>query len=266
MNFLDALPEQYRLILCDVWGVIHNGKHLYPGASERLRQWQAEGRRVVLLTNAPRPAEAVEAYLARVGMEGRPWDAVASSGEAGIAALEALGRPVGFVGTGLDREILESRGIAVDERGAADHVVCTGFASASEDVGDYRAELAAMLARNAVFHCLNPDRVVVFGDRLYPCAGALADAYESIGGTVRWYGKPYPAIYQYALARGGDPAPDEVLAIGDSIQTDMAGAHAMGFDTVFVRGGIHAEDDVTALAAEHGLSDWTPVAIVDSIG
>ncbi|GAA4717541.1 TIGR01459 family HAD-type hydrolase [Sphingomonas lutea] len=266
MSFLDALPERYRLILCDVWGVIHDGRRLYPGAAERLRQWQAQGRCVILVTNAPRPADAVESYLERVGMADRAWDAVASSGEAGITALEKLGRPVGFVGTGMDREILEARGIAVDESGVADHVVCTGFADKQERVEDYGDDLRAMERRGATLHCLNPDRVVVYGGALYPCAGALADAYEAIGGTVRWYGKPYPAIYQYALAQGGEPAPGEVLAIGDSIQTDMAGAHAMGFDTVFVRGGIHAEDDIAALAAEHGLSDWTPVAIVDSIG
>lgn len=264
MSFLGALPERYRLILCDVWGVIHDGKRLYPGAAERLRQWQSEGRCVILLTNAPRPADAVEAHLARVGMQERLWDGVASSGEAGIAALNELNRPVGFVGTPADRAILKGRGIVIDEDDVSD-VVCTGFAEGRLEVEDYRAELEALASRNVTFHCLNPDRVVVYGGRLHPCAGALADAYEAIGGTVQWYGKPYPAIYEYALAQAGNPSPEEVLVIGDSIQTDMAGAHAMGFDSVFVEGGIHADEDVDALTAEHGLSGWRPVAVVESL-
>ena len=266
MSFFDALPERYRLILCDVWGVIHDGRALYPGAAERLRQWQGEGRCVVLLTNAPRPANAVEAHLARVGMEDRAWDAVASSGEAGISALSALARPVKFVGTAADRAILEARGIRIDETGPVADIVCTGFAEGRPNTEDYRAELASLAADGVTFHCLNPDRIVVYGGRLLPCAGALADLYEALGGSVRWYGKPYPAIYEYALAQAGHPAPGQVLAIGDSIQTDMAGAHAMGFDSVFVRGGIHVDEDVAQLAADHQLADWSPVAIVDSIG
>ena len=266
MSFLAALPERYRLVLCDVWGVIHDGRRLYPGAAERLRQWQSEGRCVILVTNAPRPAEAVEAHLARVGMTERLWDGVASSGEAGISALSALGRPVAFVGTASDRDILEARGIMIGANYDVTDIVCTGFEEGRLEVQDYRAELEYWVARGATLHCLNPDRVVVYGGRLYPCAGAIADVYEELGGSVRWYGKPYPAIYEYALAHAGNPAPSEVLAIGDSIQTDMAGAHSMGFDSVFVRGGIHADEDEDELAASHGLTGWHPVAVVDSLG
>ena len=265
-TFWDSLDPRYRLIMCDVWGVIHNGKQLYAGAAERLRQWQAEGRCVILLTNAPRPADAVEAHLARVGMPARAWDALASSGEAGIAALEKIGQPVSFVGTSADRAILEARGIRILESGPVSHVVCTGFEEDRLNADDYRAELTALADQGAIFHCLNPDRIVVYGGRMLPCAGALADVYEELGGTVRWYGKPYPAIYEHALSRAGNPDRGAVLAIGDSIKTDMAGAHAMGFDSVFVRGGIHADDDVAELAEAEGLGDWEPVAVVDSIG
>ena len=265
MSFLATLPPRYRLILCDVWGVIHNGKHLYPGAAERLRQWRSDGRCVVLLTNAPRPADAVEAHLARVGMTERLWDGVASSGEAGIAALSELGRPVAFVGTATDRSILEARGIAIGDDPAVADIVCTGFEHGRLDVEDYREELEQWVERGATLHCLNPDRVVVYGGRMLPCAGAIADLYEALGGHVLWYGKPFRPIYDFALSVADNPAPDEVLAIGDSIQTDMAGAHAMGFDSVFVRGGIHADDDVEGLAAQHGLHGWRPVAVVDTL-
>src|SRR5216110_3325746 len=99
MNYWESLDPKYRLILCDIWGVVHDGVNLYPGAAERLRQWRNEGRSVVLITNAPRTAEVVEAQLAFIGLPSDCWDAVATSGEAGIEALNALGKPVGFVGT-----------------------------------------------------------------------------------------------------------------------------------------------------------------------
>src|SRR6266581_4278664 len=113
MNYWGSLDRKYRLILCDIWGVVHDGVNLYPGAAERLRQWRSEGRCVVLITNAPRTAEAVAAQLKRIGLPRDAWDAVATSGEAGIEALNALGKPVGFVGTADDREILEGRGVRI---------------------------------------------------------------------------------------------------------------------------------------------------------
>ena len=266
MSFLDTLPERYRVILCDVWGVVHDGKRPYPGAVERLLQWRDEGRCVVLITNAPRPADAVEDYLLRLGVERGAWDEIASSGEAGIDAISALGRPVGFVGTAADRDILEGRGIVIADAGDFSDVVCTGFEEGRWEVEDYRTELEQLAARQATLHCLNPDRVVVYGSRMIPCAGMLADAYEALGGDVAWYGKPYRRIYDYALAHAGNPAPEQVLAVGDGLQTDILGAARMGFDAVFVTGGIHGgEAFPEQFAAQHGLDDWRPVAVVDSL-
>jgi ribonucleotide monophosphatase NagD (HAD superfamily) len=116
VSYWDTLDPKYRLILCDIWGVVHDGVHLYPGAAERLKQWRDQGRCVVLLTNAPRTAEAVEQQLARIGLPRDGYDFVATSGEAGIQALLALGETVGFVGTAGDREILEGRGLASPRR------------------------------------------------------------------------------------------------------------------------------------------------------
>jgi HAD superfamily hydrolase (TIGR01459 family) len=266
VSFLDALPERYRLILCDVWGVVHNGRELYAGAAERLLRWRAEGRCVVLITNAPRPADSVEQYLAKVGLPRDAWDEIASSGEAGIDALSALGGAVGFVGTAGDREVLEGRGISISERDDFTDVVCSGFEEGRWEVEDYRSELEGLVSRGVRFHCLNPDRVVVYGSRTIPCAGALADVYEALGGHVIWYGKPFAKIYEYALAHGGNPRQDEVLAIGDGLQTDMLGAAWMGFDAVFVTGGIHAGEPFPEdFAAGHGLGDWRPVAVLDSL-
>src|SRR5688572_19409162 len=113
MNGLNALPERYRLILCDIWGVVHDGVHLYPGAAERLLQWRGEGRTVILVTNAPRTAEAVEQQLHQLGLPSAAWNGIATSGEAGIAEIASGGAAVGFIGTESDRAILESRNIQI---------------------------------------------------------------------------------------------------------------------------------------------------------
>jgi HAD superfamily hydrolase (TIGR01459 family) len=266
VNYWDALDSRYRLILCDVWGVVHNGVELYSGAAERLRQWRDEGRCVILLTNAPRTQEAVEQQLGRIGLPGDCWDAIATSGEAGIEALNALGTPVGFIGTAGDREVLEGRGVRIaDDEGFSD-LACTGIREGEPDPQSYRAELERLVERDVHLHCLNPDRLVVRGGVPEACAGALADIYQMLGGRVTWYGKPFPAIYAHALHRAGNPPKDEVLAVGDGLQTDILGAARMGFDTVFVAGGIHAGEPFPEDFAErNGLSDWQPVAVVDGL-
>lgn len=266
MSFWDSLDPRYRLILCDVWGVIHNGVALYPGAAERLKQWRDQGRSVILLTNAPRTEDAVEQQLRGIGLTHDCWDAIATSGEAGIAALNALGAPVGFIGTASDREVLEGRDVRIAGNEDFTDLACTGIREGEPDPRQYRAELEMLADRDVQMHCLNPDRVVLRGGTTEACAGALADIYQGLGGRVIWYGKPFPAIYDHALRRGGNPPKDEVLAIGDGLQTDILGAARMGFDTVFVAGGIHSGEPFPEDFGErNGLGDWRPVAVVDGL-
>lgn len=265
MSFLDALDPKYRLILCDVWGVVHNGVELYPGAAARLRQWRVQGRCVILLTNAPRTQEAVQQQLERIGLPRECWDAIATSGEAGIGALKALAAPVGFIGTASDRAVLEGRGVRLAPEGFTD-LACTGIREGEPNPEEYRAELEQLAERDVHMHCLNPDRLVVRGGVPEACAGALADIYQQLGGRVTWYGKPFPAIYEHALHRAGDPPSNQVLAIGDGLQTDILGAARMGFDTVFVAGGIHAgEAFPDDFAERNGLGDWQPLAVVGGL-
>jgi HAD superfamily hydrolase (TIGR01459 family) len=265
MSFWDTLDPKYRLILCDVWGVVHNGVELYPNAAERLRQWREQGRCVVLLTNAPRTAEAVEQQLQLIGLPTDSWDAIATSGEAGIEALSTLGH-VGFVGTAGDRRILEGRGVRIAEDEEFTDLGCTGLAEGRPQPEDYRAELERWAARGVHMHCLNPDRLVIRGGVPEACAGAIADLSEGLGGRVTWYGKPHGAIYAHALHRAGDPPREQVLAVGDGLQTDVLGAARMGFDTVFISGGIHGgEPFPEEFAAQNGLGDWRPVAVVGGL-
>lgn len=266
MSFLDTLDPRYRLILCDIWGVVHDGVTLYPGAAERLGQWRREGRCVALITNAPRTAQAVERQLARIGLSHDAYDFVATSGEAGIEALLALGHPVGFIGTQGDRAILEGRGVPIAAGGDFCDLACTGVTEDRPRPEDYLPDLERWGDKAVTMHCLNPDRIVIRGGIPEACAGAIADLYQGLGGPVNWYGKPFEAIYGHALKRAGDPPRDEVLAIGDSLQTDVLGAARQGFDTVFVTGGIHAGEPFPEdFAAQNGLGDWKPVAVVEGL-
>jgi HAD superfamily hydrolase (TIGR01450 family) len=263
--FWETLDPKYRVIFCDVWGVVHDGVHLYPGAAARLSDWRKEGRQVILVTNAPRTVESVAAQLQRIGLPQDCWDGIATSGEAGIAGLLEVGAPVGFIGNPFDRAVLEGRGIKIADEGFSD-LACTGTDDIRTHAGDYRVELDSCLDADVTLHCLNPDRIVIRGGVEEDCAGAIADLYETIGGRVEWYGKPHAHIYEHALHLAGDPPVEAILAVGDSLRTDVLGAARMGFDTVFVAGGIHRGETIPrSFAEENGLGDWRPVAIVDGL-
>ena len=161
MSFLDALPERYRLILCDIWGVVHDGFHLYPGAVERLRRFRQEGRTVVLITNAPRTTEAIEEHVTRVGLPRDAWDGIATGGQAGIDALKQCAGPVGFIGTEEDREILLGAGLTIAADGDFTDLACTGLPDPHGRPEDYQSALEKLAERDVRMHCLNPDRVVI---------------------------------------------------------------------------------------------------------
>lgn len=263
---LDEVDDSYTVILCDIWGCIHDGVNLYPGAAGRLRKWREEDKTIILITNAPRTAGVVAAQLRRLGLDDRIWDGIATSGEAAISRLRQAERPVGFIGTAADRETLAGRGVRIADRSDFHELACAGLDGVRRTVDQYEHELRRIAERDVLMHCMNPDRIVIRGGVAEACAGALADRYLELGGSVEWYGKPYPAIYRHAMQLAGNPRPHEVLAIGDSLQTDMIGAARMGFDCVFVAGGIHRGETIpTGFAAKNGLGEWQPVAVVDGL-
>ncbi|MGI8930768.1 MAG: TIGR01459 family HAD-type hydrolase [Sphingomicrobium sp.] len=261
-----SLDSCYRLILCDIWGVVHDGGQLLPGAAECLSRLKREGRSIVLVTNAPRPAQTVRAQIDALGLPRACYDAITSSGEAGIAALTDPPRAVGFLGTAEDRAVVEANGVTIVDHGF-DELACLGLDEARDEPADYAPQLKALAASGVLMHCLNPDRVVIHRARREPCAGALADIYEQLGGRVTWYGKPYAAIYDHARALAGNPPREAILAIGDSLATDMLGAARYGIDAVYVASGIHAGEPIPAdFAARNGLGDWQPFKTIAGLG
>ncbi len=263
---LDEIGDRYRVVLCDIWGCIHDGVNLYPGAAARLARWRGEGRTTILITNAPRTAEAVARQLVRLGLDPELWDGIATSGDAGIEALNKAARPVGFIGTQSDRAILEGSGVRITDTGDFDELACSGLDGRRRQVAEYEEQIRPLAERDVLMHCLNPDRVVILDGQPVPCAGAIADRYIELGGRVEWYGKPYPAIYRHALRLAGDAPPDQILAIGDGLETDILGAARMGMDCVYVTGGIAQGQSMPAgFAAKHGLDDWRPLAVVEGL-
>ena len=262
---LDALDPKYSTILCDVWGVIHDGGALLPGAKQRLLRWEGEGRRVILITNAPRPASTIERELLSFGLPRAAWDAVTSSGAAGIAALTDPPRSVGFLGTAEDRADLVAEGVRLIDDGYSE-LAAAGLEDWYDTLDDYRERLREWRARDVLFHCLNPDRIVVHKGQRLVCPGALADEYETLGGRVIWYGKPHAAIYDHALALAGHPPRETVLVVGDGPATDLVGAARQGLDALFVTGGIHAGEELPdAFYEEHGLGGWRPIGSVETL-
>lgn len=265
MDPLDQLDSKYRAILCDIWGVVHDGDRVLPGVEARLRRWKGDGRKVVLVTNAPRPAETVRRYLDWLGLPRDTYDAITSSGEAGIAALTDPPRPVGFLGTKEDRLDLVSRGVVISSGDFAE-LACTGLDEWRDDPADYRRQLESWARAGVVMHCLNADRIVIHCGRREACAGALADIYEELGGHVEWYGKPHGPIYDHARSLAGNPPKEAMLAIGDGLPTDMLGAARYGIDAIYISHGIHAGEPVPDdFALRHGLGDWRPILTLEGL-
>jgi HAD superfamily hydrolase (TIGR01459 family) len=244
-----TLASAYDVVLCDVWGVVHNSLVAFADACTALTRFRRQGGTVVLITNAPRPAEVVMTLLDQLQVPRAAYDAIVSSGDVTRAIIAArAGQSAFHVGPGRDVPIFEGLDAPLAPIESADYVVCSGlFDDTTESPQDYNALIAAMRERGLTMVCANPDIVVERGDKLVYCAGAIADLYASAGGSVLYAGKPFRPIYEQALAvarsvRGRETEHGRLLAIGDSVRTDLEGAAAFGIDCLFVTGGIHAEE------------------------
>jgi HAD superfamily hydrolase (TIGR01459 family) len=276
---------RYDVALCDVWGVLHNGRQSFPAACDALTRFRGGGGTVVLITNAPRPNSPIRSQLDHLLVPHSAYDAVVTSGDVTIELIRARGgAPLYHIGPQRDFTLFDGLielGATAPPRTTfleASYVLCTGlFDDTCETPADYDETLAAMLERQLLMICANPDLVIHRGQDLIYCAGAIAERYEKMGGKTIYAGKPYGPIYQEALARaadarGKDIDKSRVVAIGDAMRTDIAGAAAQDIDALFVSSGIHRNEIGGARAidaeafeqfvARHGVR---PMAMIDEL-
>ncbi len=243
---LSSLAARYRGAIVDLWGVMHDGTQAFPAAVDAMLRYRAGGGRVLFLSNAPRPGEVVRSQMERLGIPPDAADMILTSGDATRDALEGADLPPGpflFLGPERDRSTIAdlARAETEDPEKAA-ILVLTGPRDDERDTPeDYLPLLRRLRARDVTVVCANPDLVVQRGDRLVPCAGAIARLYEAEGGRVISFGKPHAPIYALALARLGLPR-EAIMAIGDGVATDITGAHGAGVAAVLIMSGIHGAE------------------------
>lgn len=243
------LLGRYDVILCDIWGVVHDGRDAYPAAGEALARFRAKGGTVILVSNVPLPAASVEKVLAHTRVRRDAWDAIVAGGDIALAHIAEKGyRRLHWVGP-LERDralfkMAPGPSVAIEE---AEAVLCSGLVDdLNETVETYRPMLDAALARKLPFVCANPDYVVDVGEKRHLCAGALAAEYERLGGEVYWGGKPHLPAYKTAREkaaelRGAAPELSRILGVGDTVRTDLAAARTLGCDALFITAGIHRD-------------------------
>jgi HAD superfamily hydrolase (TIGR01459 family) len=246
---LRDLVDGVEVILSDIWGVVHNGLEAFPEACEALHTYRQRGGTVILITNAPRPADSVQRQLRKFGVADETYDAIVSSGDlTRNFVADHPGKKMFWIGPERDSSIHRGLDAAMAPLEQADYIVCTGlFDDETESAEDYRAMMLQAREHKLPLICANPDIVVERGDRLIYCAGAIAELYRELGGEAIFYGKPHRPIYERAMAlaaerRGQPTSLDRVLAIGDSVRTDLTGALGFGIDCLFLTRGIHSEE------------------------
>jgi HAD superfamily hydrolase (TIGR01459 family) len=275
LDRFSTLAPRYDVVLCDIWGVVHNGLAAYPLAGDALARYRKSGGTVILVTNAPRPSPWVVHQLDRLGVRADAYDGVMTSGDVTREVVaNRKGGAVFHIGPQRDISIFDGLDVRFTPVETAEYVVCSGlFDDTTETPDDYRDLMARMRCRGLFMVCANPDLVVERGEERVYCAGAIADLYGAMGGDVLYAGKPHRPIYEAALAkaasaRGTASAPARTLAIGDSLRTDITGARALGIDGLFVSGGIHAEElgarerpSIDALSGMFAAAGVTPRAV-----
>lgn len=262
---LSEIADKYDAVLCDVWGVIHNGRAKFDEACDALVTYRSKGGKVCLVTNAPVPKQQVIDYFEPLGVPADAYDDCVSSGDATREELRRRADKV-FWAMGAnarwerDPYLYQGLDLTFGEPAESDVLLCIGLRDSLNDhPSDYTDTLKQGIDRNIPMICANPDKQVRIGGRLHWCAGALAEIYEDFGGNVIYPGKPHAAIYNLAVDRLGDAAANKarVLCIGDSPTTDMRGARLQGFHGLYVGTGLkehgdNFEAEVADLLADYG--------------
>ena len=246
---LSELLDRYDGLLCDIWGVLHNGDAAFSDAVDALCRARAFGRFVILITNAPRLPKDIYPQLARLGVPPESFDSIITSGDVTAQLIaKQPDAPLFHFGPERDNSILEGLTNPIVDHSDAKLCLLTGPLDDTIETTDIYHDLLEQMHENAVeMICANPDLVVRSGNRMVICAGSIAQRYAHLGGKVSFAGKPEPAIYEEALRRaasltGRDIPKSRLLAIGDGLATDIKGAADNGFDAYFIVGGIHASE------------------------
>tara|TARA_Y100000590_G_scaffold470400_1_gene664550 strand:- start:15553 stop:16425 length:873 start_codon:yes stop_codon:yes gene_type:complete len=246
---IDNILSKYKLIICDIWGVLHNGYNFYSEAVNALSHIIDNGCTLLLLTNAPRSSDIVREYLINMGIDKKVCKNIISSGDLTQDWLSNIEhKPLYHIGPSKDGSIFDS--IKVNKVSLEDshECLCTGFFDEfNETIDNYENILNMLNKRNIVIHCANPDLYVKKGNKTLPCAGLIAESYKKMGGKVVYFGKPYSSIYDFALhkamnIRNEELKKSDILAIGDGLETDILGANNYGLDCLFIINGVHKNE------------------------
>lgn len=256
---LSPIISSYNALLLDLWGVIHDGTHLYPGVKETLLELRRAGKKIIFISNAPRRAAKAASVLHQLGVERAWYDDIITSGEMGYRWLSAnasgWGKRYFFIGPSRDADVLEGLDYKrCDDIKDADFLLNVGFGSDEQSSQDWAGLLRAANSLSLPMLCLNPDfEVVKISGEQFPCAGVLALDYEKCGGQVTYFGKPYGDIYDQCMEWLFPVDKSRILAVGDGLATDIAGAVRFGIDSALVTGGIlkHKRESLDVLCEQH---------------
>jgi HAD superfamily hydrolase (TIGR01459 family) len=270
---LRAIVERFDHVLLDQWGTLHEGTAMFPEAYECVARLREAGKRVLVLSNSGKRAHENELRLAALGLPSHAYDGVLSSGEVAWNGLRAqerepfarLGQAAFLITRGDDRSIVNGLDLSiVKDLQHADFILLGGLDDAVSDAEHWRECLSAAARRRVPMLCANPDLAMFSARGLVPAPGALAAFYQSLGGVVKFVGKPHPPIFTAALEKLGNPAPERVLVVGDSLEHDIAGGRAAKMQTALVRSGVHrdalakASDPPHAVRTLAGSASRTP--------
>lgn len=248
----DIIPD-YNAFLLDLWGVVHDGSQLYQGVRETLLALKEAQKRVVFISNAPRRVARVASALAELGIDPSLYAHIISSGEIGFHWLESGNAPYGnryyLIAAEKDAGLLDNLDfVQVYDLNNADFILNLGFGTEEQTSEDYEPTLRVAVKLSLPMLCLNPDlEVIKISGERFPCAGAIARNYVALGGKVEWFGKPYQMVYEYSHELLGGIDKKQILAVGDSLLTDIQGAKQFGIDSALVTGGILKGHDIAEI-------------------
>ncbi len=245
---ISEISDKHDVYFVDLWGVVHNGVQCYPEALKVLGKLKEQNKKIVLISNAPRPSPVVKAYLETIGLKSSCYDFLITSGDITreYILLNLNKKKFFHLGPTRDIDLFKGLKITLARQDECDEIICTGLLSNQEKLEDYETILNYFLNKKVPLICANPDDVVIRGEKIEFCAGALANHFKKKGGVVRYFGKPYSEIYSFALKKISNHSDFKgkkinILAIGDNIKTDIRGANLFNLDSVLILNGIYKD-------------------------